>query len=142
MLRSLGKFFGLAGARVGFAAAWPELLEALAETLGPWPLSGPARWVSMRALSDSVWQVQARDRLRIDAARLAMLLVRAGLQPSGGTALFQWVKTGRAASLHESLARQGILTRHFPSPMSLRFGLPGHETEWIRLGVALADCRP
>ena len=139
VLRSLGKFFGLAGARVGFVAAWPELLQDLTETLGPWTLSGPARLIARAALLDERWQVLTRARLSIDAARLATLLERAGLQPSGGTALFQWVKTGRAEGLHESLARQGVLTRYFPSPESLRFGLPADEAEWIRLGAALAD---
>lgn len=139
VLRSLGKFFGLAGARVGFAFAWPELLEELSEALGPWPVSGPARLVAREALLDERWQVLTRARLKKDAARLATLLEQAGLRPSGCAGLFQWVKTARAGNLHESLARQGILTRYFGKPQSLRFGLPGSEEDWIRLADVLVE---
>jgi cobalamin biosynthetic protein CobC len=41
VLRSFGKFFGLAGVRLGFVLAEPALLQALAELLGPWTVSGP-----------------------------------------------------------------------------------------------------
>lgn len=137
VLRSLGKFFGLAGARVGFVAAWPALLAQMQDALGPWAVSGPARVVARDALSDTAWQQQTRDRLQLDSARLAALLTRHGLAPSGGTALFQWVCAERATAMHEALARQGILTRLFSEPASLRFGLPGSEDEWNRLEISL-----
>ncbi len=141
VLRSLGKFFGLAGARVGFVLAWPALLERLAAALGPWTLAGPSRWASGRALADQDWVAGTRRRLARDGARLARLLAAHGLQPAGGCALFQWVRTGRAHALHETLARRGILTRLFETPASLRFGLPGKPADWQRLAAALAECR-
>src|SRR5690606_32701627 len=52
VLRSFGKFFGLAGLRLGFALAEPALLERLAEQLGPWAVSGPARAVATALLAD------------------------------------------------------------------------------------------
>jgi len=137
VLRSLGKFFGLAGARVGFALAQPELLERLRERLGPWTVAGASRYVAAQALRDNVWQAATRARLLKDAVRLAALLARHGLPPSGGTALFQWVVTPAAAELHEFLARRGILTRYFDTPSSLRFGLPGAPSQWQRLETAL-----
>ncbi len=137
MLRSLGKFFGLAGARVGFVLAWPELLERLEAALGPWPISGPARHVATIALRDEHWQHGTRCRLLEHAPLLATLLAEAGLAPSGGCALFQWVEHARADDLHRHLARQGILTRRFERPASLRFGLPGTPAEWARLQSAL-----
>lgn len=138
VLRSLGKFFGLAGARVGFALAEPVVLDALDERLGPWAVSAPSRWVARAALADSAWQQAARPALLAAGARLADLLCRHGLAPAGGTALFQWVRTPDAAAWHERLARQGILPRLFADPPSLRFGLPHHETDWARLAAALA----
>jgi cobalamin biosynthetic protein CobC len=45
VLRSFGKFYGLAGLRLGFVLAEPSLLNELHEGLGPWAVSGPARWV-------------------------------------------------------------------------------------------------
>jgi len=138
VLRSLGKFFGLAGARVGFVLAESALLDALDDRLGPWAVSAPSRWVARAALADTAWQQAARPSLLAAGARLADLLRAHGLAPAGGTALFQWVRTAEAADWHERLARQGILTRLFADPPSLRFGLPHHETDWARLAAALA----
>ena len=138
ILRSLGKFFGLAGARVGFVLAEPALLAALNPLLGPWAVSAPSRWVARAALADIAWQQAARAALPAAGARLATLLRDLGLAPSGGTALFQWVRIAETVGWHERLARQGILTRLFVDPPSLRFGLPHHETDWARLAAALA----
>lgn len=138
VLRSLGKFFGLAGARVGFVCAAPTLLARLHSLLGPWTLTGPARWLASAALRDRDWQAQARQQLLQAGARLQHLLTRHGLKPAGGCALFQWVRTRQANALHVALARRGILTRLFSAPASLRVGLPGTEAEWQRLATALA----
>jgi cobalamin biosynthetic protein CobC len=137
VLRSLGKFFGLAGARVGFVLAWPELLERLSEAQGPWTLAQPARHVARLALADATWQNAARQHMESSSRRLADLLARSGLPPGGGTALFQWVECERAPNLHEALAQKGILVRRFDDPAGMRFGLPGAEAEWQRLELAL-----
>lgn len=138
VLRSLGKFFGLAGARLGFVCAAPELLGALHRLLGPWTVNAPARWVARAALADGDWQGRARPRLTAAGERLRALLRRHGLEPQGGCALFQWVPDPRAPDLHRALARQGVLTRLFAEPASLRFGLPGAEGDWSRLDQALS----
>ncbi|MDD5241091.1 MAG: threonine-phosphate decarboxylase CobD [Sulfuricella sp.] len=137
VLRSLGKFFGLAGARVGFVLAWPELLARLAEAQGPWTVAHPSRWVAQQALQDQGWQLAERQRLARESLRLASLLACHGLAPTGGTALFQWVETEKASAIQDALARQGIWVRRFDVASSLRFGLPGVEAEWLRLDVAL-----
>ncbi|MHB8741568.1 MAG: threonine-phosphate decarboxylase CobD [Sulfuricaulis sp.] len=143
VLRSLGKFFGLAGARVGFVIAESVLLKQLQTLLGPWSVTTPSRWAVMQALSSRAWQEATRTQLILSGERLAELLKQSGLTPSGGCALFQWVRTPRAGVLHEQLARRGILTRLFEAPMSLRFGLPGSDSDWARLTVALATvCQP
>ncbi|MFK3646988.1 threonine-phosphate decarboxylase CobD [Lysobacter enzymogenes] len=139
VLRSAGKFFGLAGARAGFVCAAPALLAALRERLGPWTLTGPARYVLRHALADRDWQRDMRARLRAQGERLAALLAAHGLEPIGGSAFFQWRRDPRAAQLHDALARRAILTRLFEQPASLRFGLPGDEHEWQRLDAALAE---
>jgi cobalamin biosynthesis protein CobC len=139
LLRSLGKFFGLAGARVGFVLADQAILRPLAARLGPWTIATPSRWIAAHALADRDWQTAARRRLAAAGPRLADLLARHGLQPRGGCTLFQWVPTPRAVQVHERLARAGILTRLFDSPPALRFGLPAIEAEWTRLAAALAS---
>jgi L-threonine-O-3-phosphate decarboxylase len=138
VLRSLGKFFGLAGIRVGFVFAWPLLLQRMARELGPWHVSGPAREVARLALLDSEWQGATRVRLKADSQRLASLLHDSGLTPVGGTALFHYVRHSDAQRLHRVLAQQGIFTRLFAAPAALRFGLPGSESEWQRLAQVLA----
>lgn len=137
VLRSLGKFFGLAGARVGFALGAPALLSALAQRLGPWTVSGPSRLIASRALTDRAWHEATRAQLQAAGARLARLLAACGLPPTGGCELFQWRLCRHASGIHESLARGGILTRLFDSPASLRFGLPGAQQNWARLEIAL-----
>lgn len=139
VLRSLGKFFGLAGARVGFVLAEPILLGRLHRYLGPWAVAGPARVVALHALHDQIWQAAARVQLVQATQRLATLLSQHRLAASGGTALFQWVQTPRAAYLHQGLAQHAILTRRFDGPSSLRFGLPGNEADWVRLETALGN---
>lgn len=136
-LRSLGKFFGLAGARVGFVFGASDKLSLLREALGPWPLSGPARAVARRALADAAWQERMRRELAVLSARLQALLAPCG--ELAHCALFVSLQTPRSAALYEHLAAHAILTRHFPAEHLLRLGLPGSEAEWQRLAAALAS---
>jgi cobalamin biosynthetic protein CobC len=137
VLRSCGKFFGLAGARAGFVAAPSALLESLRDRLGPWTLSGPARFVLKQALADVTWHAAAREWLHTTSDRLASLLSRHGMTPTAGCAFFQWWRDTRAEAVHVVLAKQGILTRLFTDPASLRFGLPVDDTAFQRLDEAL-----
>lgn len=137
VLRSFGKFFGLAGVRLGFVLAEGGLLERLAEQLGPWTLSGPARVVGQACLRDTAGHIHQARRAAQASQRLAELLSRHGLAPDGGCELFQWRATEGAAALQDFLARRGILVRLFAQPASLRFGLPPDEAGWQRLEQAL-----
>jgi L-threonine-O-3-phosphate decarboxylase len=139
VLRSAGKFFGLAGARAGFVCASPSLLAGLQERLGPWTLTGPTRYVLQQALADRAWQEAARVRLREASERLAALLARHGWAPSAGCGLFQWCRGDNAEQVHRALATRGILTRLFDEPPSLRFGLPPDDVAFERLDRALAE---
>jgi cobalamin biosynthetic protein CobC len=137
VLRSLGKFFGLAGARVGFLFAQPDLLARMAEAIGPWAVSHPARAVATAALADRIWQATARGKLSAASERLAALL--APLGDGAGNALFHWLPCAEATALHDFLAQRGILVRLFSDIPGLRFGLPGNETEWQRLAAAIEE---
>ncbi|MFZ6046608.1 threonine-phosphate decarboxylase CobD [Pseudomonas sp. CR3202] len=139
VLRSFGKFFGLAGIRLGFVLADAALLGRLEELLGPWSVSGPARELAKALLQDEAGQARQRQALLRDGQRLDSLLRDCGLAPAGGTALFQRLVRDDAVALHEFLAARGILTRLFATPPSLRFGLPPDEAGWARLGQALID---
>lgn len=137
ILRSLGKFYGLAGVRAGAVLSEPSIIESLRQLLGPWSLSGPTRYVMVQALQDSAWQTQTRLRLQHESQRLADILEAAGLTLLGGTLLFQTVRTDAPIKLAEHLAAQGILVRVFEQPGMLRFGLAANEQQWQRLESAL-----
>lgn len=138
VLRSFGKFFGLAGARLGFVLAPAALARTLRRALGPWAVAGPAVAVAIRAFADGAWIAATRARLATDRDRLAALLAEHGFAILGGTDLFVLVETPDAARWYAHLARHGILVRAFAEfPRWLRFGLPGHG-QWPRLEDALA----
>ena len=63
VLRSFGKFFGLAGLRLGFALAAPKIAARLSAMLGPWAVSGPALAIGAKALADAAWIKKTRIRL-------------------------------------------------------------------------------
>ena len=138
ILRSLGKFYGLAGVRAGVVCSTPSMIESVRQLLGPWSLSGPTRYVMAQALQDHAWHRQTRLRLQHDTQRLAHILQTAGLKSLGGTVLFQTIQTDTPIELAEQLAAQGILVRTFEQPGMLRFGLAADEQQWQRLVEALA----
>ena len=138
VLRSFGKFFGLAGVRLGFAITSEPQAWKLAAELGPWAVSGPALAYGLRALADVAWHDDMRGRLAEEAAQLDGLLQAAGFRIVGGTSLFRLVCHGRAADLADHLANRGILVRRFAEqPDRLRFGLPGSRPAFDRLAAAL-----
>lgn len=140
VLRSFGKFFGLAGVRLGFAVAEPDLAAQIRAAVGPWAVSGPALAIGAAALADVQWIAGMRRRLRADAAALDDILAGAGLTVSGGTDLFRLVTAPRAWMLYDHLGQRGILVRPFAEQARwLRFGLPGGTVGRERLRRALAD---
>ncbi|QYF94598.1 threonine-phosphate decarboxylase CobD [Massilia sp. PAMC28688] len=141
VLRSIGKFFGLAGVRVGFVAAHEALLVQLADALGPWTVSGPAQQVAAAALHDSAWQRDTARRLEVEGRRLRTMLREAGLH-SQGTALFQWWPEERAEACWEHMAKRGIWVRLFAhAARGIRIGLPADEAAWRALEQALREWR-
>ena len=138
VLKSFGKFWGLAGMRLGFAIGDPALIARLAQMLGPWPVSGPALAVGAKALLDAAWAEAARARLAVDATRLDALITSVGPRLVGGTSLFRLYDTDDAAVWQARLARYQIWSRIFPySSRWLRLGLPGSAGDWARLADAL-----
>jgi len=139
VLRSFGKFFGLAGVRVGFVFAAPELLRRMQEALGPWSIAGPTRVLGQACLLDHGAQQRQITRCAEAGTRLAQVLDAAGFTPAGGCDLFQYLELAHAAQLHQFMARRGILLRLFAESRCLRFGLPADEAGWQRLEQALQE---
>jgi len=139
VLRSFGKFYGLAGLRLGFAVGDAETIAALDALAGPWPVSGIAMAVGAQALADTAWARATTARLADETTRADAIATTAGWRLHGGTHLFRLYDTADAAATQAHLARAQIWSRIFPwSPRLIRLGLPGTPAEWHRLAKALA----
>lgn len=139
ILRSFGKFYGLAGLRLGFAIGNAADIAKLAAMSGPWPVSGAAIEIGCRALRDDGWAAATSARLTRDCARLDEMAQAQGWRLVGGTLLFRLYETPDALAAQEKLARGHIWSRVFAQkPRWLRLGLPGSEAEWARLAEVLA----
>ncbi|MBB4362661.1 cobalamin biosynthetic protein CobC [Bradyrhizobium sp. CIR18] len=139
ILRSFGKFFGLAGLRLGFAIGNAADIGKLSSMSGPWPVSGAAIAIGCRALRDDAWAEATSARLARDCVRLDAIAHAQGWMLLGGTPLFRLYETPGALAAQERLARSHIWSRVFAQrPTWLRLGLPGSEAEWTRLAEVLA----
>ncbi|WP_377827571.1 threonine-phosphate decarboxylase CobD [Bradyrhizobium lupini] len=139
ILRSFGKFYGLAGLRLGFALGNSSDIARVAAISGPWPVSGAAIAIGCRALRDDAWAEATSARLARDCVRLHGMVQSQGWTLVGGTQLFRLYKTPDAPAAQEKLARRHIWSRVFArEPTWLRLGLPGSESEWTRLAETLA----
>ncbi|HEX3439333.1 MAG TPA: threonine-phosphate decarboxylase CobD [Pseudolabrys sp.] len=139
VLRSFGKFFGLAGLRLGFAIATPHLAKGLDLLLGPWAVAGPAIFVGEQALADTSWKSRMLECLAAAAQRLDLLLAGSGLEIIGGTSLYRLTQSSKAHDLFNHLGRAGIVVRTFAHDSTwLRWGLPATEAAWQRLNAVLS----
>ncbi len=140
VLRSFGKFYGLAGLRLGALIANPQVAAMMREAIGPWAVSGPALAIGAAALADHAWAEDMRERLAGEARLLDAVLGGCGLRILGGTALFRLVRATDGWGTHERLARQRIWVRRFDRDRTLlRFGLPAHAEGRERLRRALDE---
>ena len=128
VLRSFGKFYGLAGLRLGFAIGRRDIVERITAALGPWPVSGPALHLGTAALRDRAWADAMRMTLARQSDRLDHILTAAGLGLVGGTTLFRLASHPDALALHAELARRHIWCRSFD-----------WAREWLRFGLASDD---
>lgn len=140
LFRSFGKYFGLAGVRLGFVLAAPHILSRLRLSLGAWPLSAAAIAIGTAAYRDRDWIETTRDDLAMRASRLDARLHATGVAMIGACPLFRLLQVPDARALFERLAHRHILTRPFAdNPAWLRIGLPPDEAALDRVMKALAD---
>lgn len=138
VLRSFGKFYGLAGVRLGFVIASAPIATALRRLLGDWPVSVDALSAGLAAYADQAWAQATRDRLSRTAQRLDGLLVRSGMSIAGGTSLYRLARAANARARFTQLISHGVLVRPFDYDATLlRFGLPAGRAGWQRLSAAL-----
>ena len=142
ILRSFGKFYGLAGIRLGFAIAAPDIARSIQARLGPWAVSGSTLSIGKKALADEAWRRMNQLRIAEAAERLDVTLEKHGLQIVGGTPLYRLIRSPRSSLIFRALIESGILVRRFAyRPDWLRFGLPADEESWQRLDSELAAAK-
>lgn len=138
VLRSFGKFFGLAGLRLGFVGGSATIVDQLRTLLGDWPVSNAALTIGRAALADRHWQIATRLEIAGKAEHMQAIMHRHGLPIVGGTDLFTLVEHPTAFLIHTHLAKVGIWTRSFSDRLDrIRFGLPANETSFVRLDEGL-----
>ena len=146
VLRSIGKFFGLAGIRLGFIFAAEKSIRRLNKMLGPWVLSHPAQYIGKLALQDQSWVERQKIDLSEQAERLATLLKKYLPFDIEGTDLFCTMYFNEAENVFYQLAKQGILTRYLvattKTSAGIRFGLPeNNQASWQQLEAALIQLK-
>ncbi|MGN6776485.1 threonine-phosphate decarboxylase CobD [Rhizobium sp.] len=138
IFRSFGKFFGLAGLRLGFVIAEAAILTRFEDWLGPWAVSGPALSIAASLMESDTSAI--RNRILQRHSALQTILRRGKLQVAGGTALFALVADDRAEGIYTHLCRHHILVRKFDYAGNwLRFGLAPDEAADERLAGVLED---
>ena len=137
ILKSFGKFWGLAGLRLGFAVGDPKLIENLRQAIGPWPVSGIALRIGTKALRDTAWAAETRARLFADAARLDGLIDPEGTRAMGACPLFRTYNVENAKEMQNRLANFHIWSRVFSyNPNWIRLGMPTL-SGWDKLEAAI-----
>lgn len=138
VLRSAGKFFGLAGIRMGMLFAPTQWRDHCSELLGPWTVNGPALHVMSQAFADKTWQQRQRETLMQDSAWLHRTLGNHLHLTSSGTGLFRTIRTPLASQWFTHLCQQKVYVRLCDEKDALRFGLPS-PAQRQRLETAIAS---
>ena len=138
VLRSFGKFFGLAGLRVGFICSSKAWCETVQESIGPWSINGPALYIAELALKDKDWQKQQVERLQIQSNKMVELLKKQlPLARIEANALFVTVFTLDAAAIYDQLCKHAVYVRLTDEKNALRFGI-ADPSQLKKLNVNLA----
>lgn len=139
--RTFSKAYGLAGLRVGYALARPEVASLLERLRQPFNVNSLALAAAEAALDDDDFLAASK---RLNEAGLKQLTAgfrRLGLEyiPSWGN--FVCVRVGEASRVYQDLLRRGVIVR----PVG-NYGLPEHlrvtvgtEAQNARLLAALSE---
>jgi len=140
VLRSIGKFYGLAGLRLGFAVGPERFLDRLKDILGDWAVSGPAIEIGRKALQDKDWKAKSSELLELQSKMHRAVFERLSIQVVGGTLLFNLIEVADARTLHHELAKRAIWTRRFEyNPNWLRIGLCKSQSDLKQFEQLLQD---
>jgi histidinol-phosphate aminotransferase len=128
--RSFSKAYGLAGLRVGYGVAQPELTDLLNRVRQPFNCNSLAQAAAVAALADEAFVARSVEVNRQGMAQLTAAFDALGLRylPSFGN--FVLVQVGDGAAVYQGLLKRGVIVR----PVA-NYGLP----QWLRVTIGLAE---
>jgi histidinol-phosphate aminotransferase len=121
VLRTFSKVYGLAGLRIGYALASPDMIALLNRVRQPFNVNAMAQAAALAALDDEEHVERTRQLVRDEYAFLCSELDRLGLNYVPSVANFMLVEVGDGRAVFEALQRRRAIVR----PMQ-GYGLPDH----------------
>ena len=140
--RTMSKAFALAGARVGYLAADPDLVDALRLVRMPYHLSDPTQAVALAAIRHDASLLATVEAIKAQRDRIVAELAGLGYPPVPSDANF--VLYGGLADAHatwQALLDRGVLVRDVGIPHHLRVtaGTPQESSTFLRAMADLPD---
>lgn len=126
LMRTFSKIYGLAGLRLGYGVAGPELVATLEKVRQPFNINSLAQAAALAALDDAEHLTATRQNNRAGLDWFAAELGRRNVGYVPSAANFLLVKVGDGQRVFQAMQRSGVITR----PMA-GYGLP----EFIRISV-------
>lgn len=112
LLRTFSKIYGLAGLRVGYSVASPELTASLYQVREPFPVDRLAQAAAEAALDDEAYVRAAFENNRVGKGFLSQAFTNLGLTCVPTQANFLFVNLGRPADdVAERLLTHGVIIR-------------------------------
>jgi histidinol-phosphate aminotransferase len=118
VLRTLSKGYSLAGLRMGFGIANPNLLAGLFKVKDSYNIDALAIALGTAAMRDQAYKIECADRVKVSRAKLTQDLKSLGFSvlDSQGNFVLATAPTGNAEPLYLALKERGILVRYFNQP--------------------------
>ena len=137
-INSLGKFFGLAGVRLGFVSGPSDFIKSVRGMLGPWPVSSVAAEIGIIALNDKTW-ISEMEKILLEGSNVLHEACNTkNWKLVGKTNLFHTYATSNCVEVEEQFAAHYIWIRTFDYSKSwVRLGIPTSKYEWARVRQAL-----
>jgi cobalamin biosynthetic protein CobC len=139
VLRSVGKFFGLAGLRIGFVCSNECWFTLIKQSSGPWTVNGPALFITEDALKNRSWHAIQLQRLQQQSQTMQLVLSRyLPIKRMEANALFITVFLDNAAEVYQQLCRKALYVRLTDEQNALRFGI-ANEQQLVQLKLILSS---
>ena len=133
VLRSVGKFFGLAGLRVGFVIGTHPIVKGLSLLLEPWSLNHASQYITTKMLTDADWHRSQAIKINAESKNFeniirgfSHIMLNGFHISNGGLFITVFANKSSLNEIHTTLAKSGIWSR---------LHNPNDEHSWIRFSL-------